>query len=220
MVEGNKRPPSRRSRWIWTGVLAMPVLAIVVTTVVRAQQPLGRPPATPPTGAVTDGGFTDFSDAGIEYATAKRFVSVNATKLPIAASAVGLSGEETATVPASDLGNRLQVTAGSIVVDVFPAGDVTLTSSGSIVTELDYSLAGLGIADIRKALLQDVSDYGISSEEIAPLVSTVKSNQRDGEAYSAALTPGERLGFAVTPSVDCDTTGACTITHTFDLAGD
>jgi hypothetical protein len=219
MAEGNKRPPSRRSRWIWTGVLAVPVIAIAVATIVLAQQPLGRPPTSAPTEALTDGGFTDFSEVGIEYAAAKRFVSVNATKLPIPASAVGLMGSETATVPASDLGNRLQVTAGSIVVDVSSAGDVSVTTSGYNVTQLQYSLGGLGIAEIRNILLEDVADYEISSDEIGPLVATVKSHQRDGEAYSGTLMPGDRLGFAVTPSIDCDAAGSCSITHTLDLTG-
>ena len=218
MAEGNKRPPSARSRWIWTGILAVPVVAIVAATVYLSQQPLGRPPATPPPAAQTDEKYTDFGTAGLEYATSARFVSVNATDLPIAASDIGLGPDQTATIEASNLGNTLRLTVGGDLVDLYPVGEISVSASGGQVTEVTYSTSG-GVADARRALLDDVSSFGLPKDQVAPLVATIKQRQREGDGYSVALEPGTDLGVTVTPSIDCDPTGFCVLTHTVDLRG-
>jgi hypothetical protein len=193
------------------------VIAIIVATIYLSQQPLGRPPAVPPATAQTDNKFTTFTDAGIEYATSARFVSVNVTDRPIAASDIGLSDDETVTIPAAELGNRLRITLGREVVEVVPVGSVSVTSEGGVVTQLVYTDTGYGIGDARRTLLADVDQFGLPSDQIATVVSTVKQSQRDGKSYSETLEPGTALGVPVTPNLSCDTDGYCLLTHTIAL---
>ena len=214
---GNKRPPSARSRWIWTGVLALPVIAIVVAGAYLSQQPLGRPPATPPPPALTDDRYTDFGKEGLAYATSARTVSVNASDLPIAASDIGLGDNETVTIPAADLGNKLRLTVGTDLVDLITPGPITVTATDGTVSSVIYTNGGSGIADVRTDLLADGDRFGLPESQVSDLVSTVRQLQRNGNGYSATLEPGTALGLAVTPSLECDDGGFCLLTHTVDL---
>jgi hypothetical protein len=217
MAEGNKRPVSARVRWIWTGVLALPVVAAIVVTAILSQQPLGRPPVTPPQEAVTDDGYTDFSAAGVEYATSKRLVTVNASSLPIAASTIGLPDDGAVTIPSNSLGNKVRIVVGDDRVEATPVGAITVAATGGTVTTLTYINADIGIADVRNQLLKDVLQYGTDADEVEFVVGEVKTKQRNGEAYQGTLQPGTLLGVTETTSLHCDATSLCTLTHVIDL---
>lgn len=213
----DRRPKSFGRTWGVTIGIAVFLVAALVATVFIVQQPLGRPIATPGPSAIADTGETEFTANGIAYASSHRFVTVNLTSLPIPAAKLGLGDDARATIPANQFGNSLRIIDGTKNVTLTDIGAITVSSSGSTLSRLVFSVSALTVSDVHKRLLEDVDDLGIDAATLPPLDSAIASAGHDGRGYSTTLPTTARVGAPLSTRIDCVAGGSCSVTYAADL---
>ena len=221
-MEVDRRPKTFARTWGITIVFVVLLVVLVIVTVTIVNQPLGRPIATPGPSSTIGTGETEFTPNGIAYASSHRFVSVNLTDRPIAASKLGVGDDASATIPANEFGTNLRLIDGHRNVTLHELGAITMTSTGSTLSTLTFSVEALSggqltVSDVHRRLLADVADLGLDSSKLVPLDAAIASAGHAGHGYSTTLPATLKFGAPITTHVACEFEGPCSITYTADL---
>ena len=207
--------------WIPAAVLLLLIAGVAVTVVVIQGSSLGKPLPKPTVGQVTELNWSSFSADGLDYIERSRNVRIDFSRPPVEAAALDLPADGTTTVGPSfhdDTDNDYYLIVsgggegyGGTKVTV---SEVSITSADGLVTGL--SAVASGAMPFRNALnlmLGKVEEFGWEAPDTAALFAKVEDATRAEEPYEFTFGPGGRLGFDISMTANCESSGFCVVRY-------
>lgn len=225
--------PERKARrkrvlqWLLPVIGIALIAAVFLVTQRLMDDGLGTPrDATPE--EVSASNTTQFTDAGIGYAERHQRVTLNLSRLPLDASALGMEPDaEVAIEPGYGfLDTTLYRGQGG---GLEGRGyyremmlDVVATTSGGTLQQVTATRSPVGWADFNAlvAAVRTASDafgWGVEEPFLREMTTRVGEAVRSGQPSSTPLGTGDAMGLPVSGSVECSGDGQCVLAYVFEM---
>ncbi|MBX3098895.1 MAG: hypothetical protein KF761_04890 [Salinibacterium sp.] len=207
--------------WIPAAITLVLIVAIGTTSAVLLNQGLGTPLPKPTVGQVTELNWSSFSAEGIDYIEKSRRVRIDFARPPVQAAAIDLIGDGATTIGPSfhdDTDNDYYLIIngggeghGGTWLTV---SELTVTSKNGLVTGIAALASGALPFRDALALLQGHSEeFGWAPPDMTALFAEVEDATRAGTSYEFTFGPGDRLGFDISATASCESTGFCVVQY-------
>lgn len=207
--------------WIPAAILVVIIVGVAITTSLLVGAGLGQPLPKPTVGQVTELNWSSFSQEGVAYIERSRNVRVDLSRPPVDAAALGLPADGAVTIGPSDnfdtdndyylIINGAGEGYGGTKLTV---SELTITSEGGLLTGVSAVASGsLPFRNALNLMLGDVAEFGWPAPDTAALFQEVESATRAGTPYEFTFGPGDRLGFTISATASCATSGYCAVRY-------
>ncbi len=207
--------------WIPATVLALAVVAILVTSGVLLSNGLGGPAPKPTEGQVTDLNWSSFSADGLDYIAATRQVRIDMSKQPVDAAAIGLAPNDTLVLePILNLDTQLDY---DLIINGggegpggarFVVTEITIVTKNGVITSVTAPLRD--VMNFRQTLNYLVAQavvFGWDTSGVDAIFQTAEDATRASESYEFTFGPADRSGVNFSATATCDPSGFCGVSY-------
>ena len=219
-------PDRKRARWVsWLPamILAVVIVASLITGFILVRGGLGSPVPSPTAGQVSDLNWSSFTEDGLAYIERSRDIRIDLSDKGEDAVALGLPANGTTVIGPNSEGLEYKFTfnggGAGYGGDRLIVTQITITTVDGLITEVVAPIAQVdNFRTTVNGLIKQSELFGWDMSFVDALYDQVEQATKDGVGYQFTAGPADLVGVPVSANAQCQVTGYCQVTS-FILPG-